>query len=151
MVVLPAFPHCHCVQDNTNDTIVAIKKVGIKDTILVLTPANIKGFIVMTTGPGVHAPHTVIQYTPSHRCLCQPCSLHSPGSQSPVASFSRVVRCQDAWGGRRHVGRGLRPCGASAASEGEVLYEQPQLPQHNSSSEPLKENQEETRWSGDKE
>ncbi|XP_024294339.1 serine/threonine-protein kinase KIN28 isoform X3 [Oncorhynchus tshawytscha] len=102
MVVLPAFPHCHCVQDNTNDTIVAIKKlldvfrhkfnislvfdfmetdleVGIKDTILVLTPANIKGFIVMTTGPGVHAPHTVIQYTPSHRCLCQPCSLHSPG------------------------------------------------------------------------
>ncbi|CDQ73299.1 unnamed protein product [Oncorhynchus mykiss] len=61
MVVLPAFPLCHCVQDYTNDTIVAIKKVVIKDTILVLTPANIKGFIVMTL-LGLEYMHHTLSY-----------------------------------------------------------------------------------------
>ncbi|CAB1319880.1 unnamed protein product [Coregonus sp. 'balchen'] len=42
------FATVYKARDKTNDTIVAIKKVIIKDTSLVLTPANIKAFIVMT-------------------------------------------------------------------------------------------------------
>ncbi|XP_041741684.1 cyclin-dependent kinase 7 [Coregonus clupeaformis] len=62
-------------------------QVIIKDTSLVVTPDNIKAFIVMTTAPGVHAP---------------PLGPAQGGG----------VRCQDVWGGRRHVGRGLHPCRA---------------------------------------